>query len=215
MDKVYKLILFDLNGTIVNTPFIDHQPLHILSGRQEKLAALSHQGLITGVCTNQGGPIWRAATGKTNFPTATDVANECKAIITQLLTPGHFWCISLYDKRAKFLLHRAVEQEIADAAIMGSEPVYSEADTVLAGLKEQMEQAFLLWECPVSIWVGADKDWRKPEPGMLTFARNLVGTEATETLYVGDLPDDEQAAKNAGCDFMWADEFFDDKGKVG
>lgn len=29
-----------------------------------------------------------------------------------------------------------------------------------------------------------------------------------ETLFVGDRPEDEEAAKNAGCAFQWADTFF-------
>lgn len=49
---------------------------------------------------------------------------------------------------------------------------------------------------------------RKPHPGMLfkTMAHHFV--YAHETLFVGDRPEDEQAARNAGIAFMWSDEFF-------
>ena len=46
---------------------------------------------------------------------------------------------------------------------------------------------------------------RKPGPGMLQEA--MLDFEAMEdqTLYVGDLPEDEAAAKAAGVSFLWAD----------
>src|SRR6478609_5276329 len=70
MDKQYKLILFDYNGTLVNTPFVDKNPLHILPGRREKLAELRSQGIFLGVCTNQAGPLWHMATSQDKFPSA-------------------------------------------------------------------------------------------------------------------------------------------------
>ncbi len=50
--------------------------------------------------------------------------------------------------------------------------------------------------------------FRKPNPGMLLQAMLDAKSCVPETLMVGDLPDDEQAARNAGVAFMWADEFF-------
>lgn len=55
-------------------------------------------------------------------------------------------------------------------------------------------------------------NFRKPEPGMLHFARRLAwnwkGSHATdgveECLMIGDRPEDEQAAKVAGINFLWA-----------
>ena len=54
----------------------------------------------------------------------------------------------------------------------------------------------------------AEDQHRKPGPGMLLDA--MVDFEASpdETLMVGDRKEDEQAAKNAGTDFMWDYEFF-------
>lgn len=49
---------------------------------------------------------------------------------------------------------------------------------------------------------------RKPGPGMLQEAMQDFETSSATTLMVGDRPEDEQAARAAGCDFMWADEFF-------
>lgn len=49
---------------------------------------------------------------------------------------------------------------------------------------------------------------RKPEPGMLHAIMKFWGYFPTETLYVGDMESDQLAAAHAGCDFMWADDFF-------
>lgn len=53
-----------------------------------------------------------------------------------------------------------------------------------------------------------DKTWRKPSPGMLTYAMQLKHVARGDTLMIGDSEEDQQAATAAGCDFMWAWEFF-------
>lgn len=53
--KQFKLYIFDLNGTLTNTPFIDHKPLALLPGRAEKLAELIKQGAELAIASNQGG----------------------------------------------------------------------------------------------------------------------------------------------------------------
>ncbi len=56
-----------------------------------------------------------------------------------------------------------------------------------------------------------DSDRRKPGSGMLSDAMKALNRSKSDTLMVGDRPEDEQAAQNAGVAFMWADEFFSDK----
>lgn len=51
-------------------------------------------------------------------------------------------------------------------------------------------------------------NFRKPNAGMLLRARYNAGVSNLDMLMVGDRPEDEEAANNAGCDFMWAWEFF-------
>lgn len=53
--KRFDLIIFDMNGTLTNTPFIDKAPLSILAGRDEKLAELKAAGLKLAIASNQGG----------------------------------------------------------------------------------------------------------------------------------------------------------------
>ncbi len=52
---------------------------------------------------------------------------------------------------------------------------------------------------------------RKPEAGMLFDAMADFEAVASNTLFVGDRPEDEQAAYKAGCDFAWAKDFFGDE----
>src|SRR5260370_32354391 len=49
---------------------------------------------------------------------------------------------------------------------------------------------------------------RKPEPGMLIEAMRHEDVTPDQTIMIGDRPEDEQAARAAGVDFMWADDFF-------
>ncbi len=50
---------------------------------------------------------------------------------------------------------------------------------------------------------------RKPGTDMLLAIIKDSGESKQDTLMVGDRPEDEQAAKNAGVSFMWADAFFE------
>jgi D-glycero-D-manno-heptose 1,7-bisphosphate phosphatase len=54
-------------------------------------------------------------------------------------------------------------------------------------------------------------DRRKPGADMLIEAMQAYHVSAAETLMVGDRPEDEEAAKNAGCAFIWAHEFFEEE----
>ena len=54
-----------------------------------------------------------------------------------------------------------------------------------------------------------EKDYRrKPGPGMLIEAMADFDAGPYETLMVGDRPEDEEAAAQAGTDFQWSDNFF-------
>src|SRR5260221_6228794 len=52
---------------------------------------------------------------------------------------------------------------------------------------------------------------RKPGPGMLNEIIDTSGEAKQDTLMVGDRPEDEQAAQNAGVAFAWSKDFFGDK----
>jgi len=54
-----------------------------------------------------------------------------------------------------------------------------------------------------------DADCRKPKPGMLYELMGEVGASSEDTLFVGDSPEDEEAAEAAGVSFEWRDDFFE------
>ena len=49
---------------------------------------------------------------------------------------------------------------------------------------------------------------RKPAPGMLLRILEQSGGPADQALFVGDSEEDREAAKRAGVDFSWAEDFF-------
>lgn len=49
---------------------------------------------------------------------------------------------------------------------------------------------------------------RKPKPGMLRALMNLTHFRPHETIFVGDMESDRQAAEAAGVHFEWASDFF-------
>lgn len=53
--------------------------------------------------------------------------------------------------------------------------------------------------------------YRKPGPGMLIAASNYTRIRLQDCLMVGDRDEDQGAAKSAGVEFMWADEWRDGK----
>jgi D-glycero-D-manno-heptose 1,7-bisphosphate phosphatase len=55
---------------------------------------------------------------------------------------------------------------------------------------------------------GADDSRRKPNAGMLHEIMECFNVAPNETIYIGDRPEDEKAAVNAGVAFSWAHEFF-------
>lgn len=55
---------------------------------------------------------------------------------------------------------------------------------------------------------GEPEDFAKPGPGMILHHCELAGVEPKDALYVGDMVTDAEAAAAAGCDFVFAQDFF-------
>lgn len=160
----YKLIIFDVDGTLGDPPEFDRnatgkQPRfrktpddwQLFPGRKERLAALQTAGIKTALATNQGGVAF-------GYLKEDEMMLWLMELTFELGTTGNYVCFN--HPQGKIEKYR----------------------------KEDYD--------------------RKPKPGMLFKAMTFHDVLPYETLYVGDRPEDQQAAWNAGVAFMWADQFF-------
>lgn len=216
-----KLCIFDLNGTLTNTPFIDHKPLHALPGRRARLDALRNEGKRLIVASNQSPPLWRLATGDPKYASVGELTYALYGALVELgiarsLFHAHGYSdeviLSLYDKRAVSIINTTVYQEHVAAsgiampsAYMDNPPIVEKTQVLLHRLKDDFHAAI---GGRFNAWISVDEDFRKPAPGMLTFAIHLSGVTSADTLFVGDMDDDKQAAEAAGVAFAWANDFF-------
>jgi D-glycero-D-manno-heptose 1,7-bisphosphate phosphatase len=53
-----------------------------------------------------------------------------------------------------------------------------------------------------------DCPFRKPNPGMIDFITDLLEFDKSSVVFVGDSTSDEDAARNAGVEFCFAEDFF-------
>jgi D-glycero-D-manno-heptose 1,7-bisphosphate phosphatase len=165
---MYKLIIFDVDGTLGDPPDIDRRPgaklparfrktpddWQLFSGRKERIAELHAKGIKTALATNEGG-------------VAFGYLDEDEMAM---------WLLNLYF----------------ELGMEGNFVCFNHPHGTLANYRKE------------------DYD-RKPHPGMLFRAMALHFVYPRDTLYVGDRDEDRQAADNAGCDFLWAEDFFEDK----
>ncbi|HEV2704716.1 MAG TPA: HAD-IIIA family hydrolase [Pyrinomonadaceae bacterium] len=91
---------------------------------------------------------------------------------------------------------------------------YFSYETAYALLWEMARQAWgreppegAIQMCPHAPFAGCP--CRKPKPLMLIRLMHRFGVRRDETLFVGDMDRDEEAARRAGVPFAWAHEFFE------
>lgn len=180
----YKLIAFDLDDTLM-----ERDTTNLLPGVKEWfnkwLDELDGKTSFA-ICTNQGGVglrHWMESGGfgePEKYPTPYDVSKRLR-IVYEILTN-----IEVDDNPSAYLP-------------LGIFKCY--AYITKKGVVAPVPQGKEL-----------DPEWnpycRKPYAGMLKRAQAYFSVGDGLVLFVGDRPEDEEAAMNAGCDFMWAWEFF-------
>ena len=135
--------LFDLDGTLVESFTTTPLP-----GVADVLQRLIAHGSRIGIATNQSGPLWRAVTGKTKFPTEDAIAHNLITIAKSLDLTDALWIISLYDPRAA----------TAGADKMNVQEIVSHLQRHLS---HQLQGSLS------RVIVSDDPNFRKPNPGML------------------------------------------------
>ena len=156
-----KLYIFDMNGTLSSTPFVDKKPLSVLPGRKEKIAELFADGAKVAIATNQGGVAFGFSTEKAATAEVEQIAAE--------LGISH-WRVSFGHPSPKF------------------------------GYEQYGTPAMLAM--------------RKPAPGMNLDIMKELEWLPEDTICVGDRDEDQAAALAAGCQFVWAKDFFADPGEL-
>lgn len=174
----YELIIFDLDGTLA--PYLSET---LFPDVAAWLVAHGHEQALA-ICTNQGGVGLRYWQETNHFGKAEEIA--------KLPTPEII--------RAR--LTKIARQFPLSATISRRLQVF-----ICYAYHSKNDK----WS-PTPEGKGTndgwDRNWRKPAPGMLIAAMAKAGVTPEQTLMVGDTPDDETAAENAGCAFVWAWDFF-------
>jgi histidinol phosphatase-like enzyme len=175
MDKQYRLIIFDMDGTLA-----DRDSGELLPGVADWFTehGAKHE---FGIATNQGGVgmrRWMEQDGfgsPEDYPTEDDVWKHIDGLVGRLqrtysVRIHPLVCFAYQSKKGKWSPTPSPKGSFYDSC----------------------------WQ----------QNWRKPAPGMLLELMSHYNRVASETLMVGDRPEDEQAAANADVDFQWAWEFF-------
>jgi HAD superfamily hydrolase (TIGR01662 family) len=154
---------------------------NLLYNVANKLAELDGDGHILVPVTNQGGPACRhAGWGDDKYPTVTEVLRRLYSIEQKLVMLDFpYICWVYIDKRGNVHLP----------------PVESQIDKATNNHV-------------LSVDPGLDPNWRKPNPGMLLAAMRHYDIAASDTVYVGNGPEDAQAAEAAGVAYRHAGDFF-------
>jgi len=178
----YKLICFDVDGTLVKS-WTDE----LLPGVADKITDLASTRLALAIVTNQGGVglrHWMRVGGfgdpdAMNLPYQNDIGTRITHLGRKLGVNNVYVAMAYQSKKTGEW--SPVPESYGDGLVCGDDGFYKEH------------------------W---GPQWRKPAIGMIMQAMKDNNTLPNETLMVGDSPEDEQAARAAKIDFMWADEFF-------
>jgi FMN phosphatase YigB (HAD superfamily) len=168
------IVGFDWDNTLVESWTATPLP-----GVRERLAELP-QGTRTFVATNQAGPVWRAMTGETKYPTSSDVAERIISGLTALDWRPDALFVAVCAEREPDGVWRVVAQDV-------------------------MKQLYSLLKGVTYVSVSAVPVDRKPKAGMLLDAADHFDPgclSCEHLLYIGDMETDKQAAVAVGCRYL-------------
>lgn len=193
------LLLFDLDDTLIEG-YMNKRPFDdvvLLPGRKDTILSRIEQGDEIAIITNQGGVAF-------GYHTQLDVEDKLEKVYETLELPLQ---LRVNDGVAAWECDYACEWQIADLDHMNRYIEAIETDDFL-----NIFVCYAHPNAPEDEWrVGSER--RKPSAAMIQEAIAMAKPEsvADGVLFVGDRPEDEQAAINAGVSFLWASEFFGDK----
>jgi histidinol phosphatase-like enzyme len=191
-----KGIICDVDGYLVTTWTTQPLPGVVIALKQ-----LREMQLPIAIATNQAGPLWRAITGRHQYPTVRQVAHSLLQIAQTLGLEQSDWYVALWDEDVKHEVIPPLAYKSTmpigpdDAQIASKAPQKVEA--LASQLSAEMQEALVGLQAKAS----ADPTWRKPAPGMLLAACARWGIAPQEAIYGGDLESDKEAAHAAGMNF--------------
>jgi D-glycero-D-manno-heptose 1,7-bisphosphate phosphatase len=170
------------------------------------------------------GTVRQSASGKPfiNSPTDQELIPGVAELLKVYVDAG--WRVAFCTNQGGVAAgHKTLEQCIEEqmqTLYMLSESIMSMSENVIF---------FVIYFCPddgqscfIVDWQGCTEytgeakwNYRKPNPGMLFLAIDRNKFEPSEILYVGDRPEDADAAYEAGLDFMWAHDWLNQSSDTG
>jgi histidinol phosphatase-like enzyme len=189
-------LLLDLDGTLIERYPSDGsnftpRPL----ADPERIRAL---GFPVAIASNQGGIAWELAGGREGrtYPDWPAVLERVRA---GMRLAGVRWAfLALHHPEARL--------PEGEALLQAAERIRLPAEIALAAGRLHVAITLAVPEgVVVTSWA---PDWRKPAPGMLAFAQEVLevfGLVAEGWAYVGDEADDAAAARAAGMTFYPAE----------
>ena len=189
-------LLLDLDGTL-----IERYPPDGNNFAPRPLAdpdRIRERGLPAAIASNQGGIAWGLAGGREGrrYPDWPAVLERVRA---GMRLAGVRWAFLA-------LHHPGARLPEGEALLEAAERIRLPAEIALAAVRLHVAITLAVPEgVVVASWA---PDWRKPAPGMLAFAREVLTAAgaAGPWAYVGDEEDDKTAAAAAGMAFIPANQ---------
>ena len=155
-----------------------------LPGAKAALRPYRGMGIRCFVATNQAGPVFRAVTGSSRYPTAEQVILNIGAGLRDLS-----FCPDLFV----LCCHSGKD---GDEWLRAAREVGEQFHRRLVSALKAIDYA-VFFALP----------FRKPQPGMLAYAASYFKARTADIVYVGDMESDEIAARQCGARFVDAAEW--------